>query len=194
IDLLRYQVKGTYAWLEMTVSDVSEEQANWKPPPPGVANSIGAVYAHLTVVADFDLNSRLYGRMPVIASEFKGAVGMSDMHRGGFDWHDWAVRLRVDWDALRRYGEAVRRSLENSLDSVTMEELERPVDMSAHGLGTWKGLDIYVLHGVDHPRLHGGEIACLKGLQGASGWTQGWSADRTAAAVLRGGASKEGQA
>jgi hypothetical protein len=28
------------------------------------------------------------------------------------------------------------------------------------------------LHGVDHPRIHGGEIACLKGLQGGVGWSE----------------------
>jgi hypothetical protein len=51
--------------------------------------------------------------------------------------------------------------------------------MSVHGLGVWKGLDIYNLHGIDHPRLHGGEIACLKGLQGAKGWQIDWQADRS---------------
>ncbi len=170
-------MKGTYAWLEMTVSDVTQEQANWQ--PPGIANSIGAVYGHLMISADFDVNSRMYGRMPIAATEFKGQVGLSEMHRGGFDWHDWALRLSVDWEALRRYGCAVLRCLEGYVDSLTMDELERPVDMSAHGLGTWKGLDIYILHGIDHPRLHGGEIACLKGLQDTPGWTAGWSGDRT---------------
>jgi len=75
IDLLRYQIRETYAWLEMTLSDITEEQANWQ--PPGIANPIGAV---------------------------------------------------------------------------------------------WKGLDVYLLHGINHPRLHGGEIACLKGMQGAPAW------------------------
>jgi hypothetical protein len=34
IDLLRHQVKQTYAWLELMVSDVSQEQANWQPRLP----------------------------------------------------------------------------------------------------------------------------------------------------------------
>lgn len=29
IDLIRYQTARTWDWLEMTVSDVTEEQANW---------------------------------------------------------------------------------------------------------------------------------------------------------------------
>ncbi len=43
-----------------------------------------------------------------------------------------------------------------------------------YALGMWTGLNIYILRGYDHPKLHGGEIACLKGLQGAHDWRTGW--------------------
>jgi hypothetical protein len=46
--------------------------------------------------------------------------------------------------------------------------------MSAHDLGEWNGLEIYLVHGINHPRLHGGEIACLKGMQGAPAWENPW--------------------
>jgi hypothetical protein len=176
IDLLRYQIRECYAWLEMTVDDITQRQANWK--PPGVANSIGATYAHLMVSADFDVNSRMYGGMPIVASEFKGDIGLSEMHTGGFDWHDWASRLTVDWPALHAYGRAVHRSIDERLDTLTMDDLQRTVDMrpSAEHLGVWPGIEMYNLHGINHPYLHGGEIACLKGMQGAAGWTQGWRA------------------
>ena len=49
LDLLRHQVKQSYTWLELMVSDISQKQANWQPPP--TANSIGAVYAHLMITA-----------------------------------------------------------------------------------------------------------------------------------------------
>ena len=175
IDLLRYQVRDTYAWLEMTVSNVSQEQANWQ--PPGTANSIGAVYAHTMIAADVGFNSQLHGGMPIMATEFAGQVGLSEMHLGGFDWHEWASRLHVDWEALREYGRAVHKCVEGYLASLMMYDLERSADMSAQGshLGIWTGLEFYNVHGVAHPRLHGGEIACLKGLQGALGWQQGWS-------------------
>lgn len=87
IDLLRYQIRQCYAWLEMTVGDITHKQAIWQ--PPGVANSIGAVYAHLVITADFDVNSRLCGDMPISASEFRGEFGVSEMQPAGFDWHDW---------------------------------------------------------------------------------------------------------
>jgi hypothetical protein len=44
--------------------------------------------------------------------------------------------------------------------------------MRRFGLGVWDGRDLLELHGIDHPRIHGGEIACLKGLQGRVGWTE----------------------
>jgi len=175
LDLLRYQVKETYAWLEMTVGDVTEDQANWH--PPGVANSIGAVYAHTMIAADVGFNSQFHGGMPLVAKEFAGRVGLSEMHLGGFDWHEWASRLHVDWQALREYGRAVDRCVKGYLETITMDELARSCDMSAGGpqLGTWTGLEFYNVHGIGHPRLHGGEIACLKGLQGHPAWTFGWS-------------------
>ncbi len=40
LDFFRGQVRSAWGWLERTVSDVTDEQANWW--PPGKANSIGA--------------------------------------------------------------------------------------------------------------------------------------------------------
>jgi hypothetical protein len=37
------------------------------------------------------------------------------------------------------------------------------------GLGQWKGIDVYSLHGTGHIDIHCGEIACLKGIQGERG-------------------------
>jgi len=59
---------------------------------------------------------------------------------------------------------------------LSADDLERPVDMSRSGLGTWMGRDLLVLHGFRHIYLHGGEIACLKGLQGAKGYLGGFDA------------------
>ena len=171
IELLYHQVRETYAWLEMTVGDVSGEQANWH--PPGTANSICSSYAHLMITADAGFNSQLHGGMPIMATEFRGQIGLSEMPHAAGGWNDWA-RLTVDWDALREYGRAVGECVERYLGSVSSAELDQRVDMTAYGLGVWKGIDIYNLHGIGHPRLHGGEIACLKGLQGVKGWQEGW--------------------
>src|SRR5262249_13552843 len=153
-----------YDWLETTVSDVSPDQAIWR--PPGCANSIGSTYAHIMVNTDVDINRYLYGRTPLVEAEWRGRDGLSEPYPDG-DWYDWGARVAIDWTALRAYGRAVHGWLEGLLASLSEADLERPVDMSEFGLGQWKGIDIYVLHGSRHARMHGGEIACLKGLQGA---------------------------
>lgn len=62
IELLRGQTKKAWEWLETTIDDVTEEQANWQ--PSGTANPIGANYAHLLITADAGFNTQLLGGMP----------------------------------------------------------------------------------------------------------------------------------
>ena len=168
IDLLRQQTKGAWDWLESILADINEEQANWQ--PGGTANSISAGYAHLVVTADNGFNTQLKGQMPIIATEFKGQVGLSEPFNASGGWRDWSA-VRADWKMLRTYGRAVHQEVFRHVEGMTPEDLERRVDMTPYGLGVWTGLEIFTLHGINHPRLHGGEIACLKGLQGAAGYT-----------------------
>jgi hypothetical protein len=171
LELLRKQVRETYAWLEMTLEDISEEQANWR--PPGTANSIGAVYAHAIIAADSGLSTQIRGVMPIMASEYQGKVGISEIAPFGRDWGEWARSVRVEWALLRRYGDDVRRRIVDYVDSATDDDLVKKIDMTFAELGVWAGLDLFNLHGNNHIRIHGGEIACLKGLQGRRGWSQG---------------------
>jgi hypothetical protein len=169
IDLLRQQTEAAWAWLESILADVSEEQANWQ--PGGTANSITAGYAHLVVTADNGFNTQLKGQMPIIATEFKGEVGLNQPFNASGGWRDWST-VGADWEALRKYGRAVHEEVLRHVRTATPEDLERRVDMTVYGLGVWQGLEVFTLHGINHPRLHGGEVACLKGLQGAQGYAQ----------------------
>ncbi len=168
IELLRHQITSAWDWLDTIVTDITEEQANWQ--PPGTANSIGTTYAHLVVTADAGFNTQLYGGMPLIATEFKGQVGLSKPFNASGGWDDWSA-VQVDWKALRGYGRAVHEDVFRHIKALVSDHLELRVDMTPYGLGVWKGIDIFDLHGIDHPRLHGGEIACLKGMQGLEGYT-----------------------
>jgi hypothetical protein len=173
IDLIRYEIRRTREWLDMTVSDITEEQANWQ--PPGVANTIGATYAHTIFAADEDFNQIYAGGRMLLRSGWADRCGLSELppQEGQWDWSQWARRVRTDWPALQRYAAAVWETVEGYLDAVTYDDLRRDLDMSLWGLGTWKGLDIFLLH-MHHPRIHGGEIACMKGMQGVPAWPTGW--------------------
>lgn len=125
IELLRWQTNMASAWLESTVEDVTEEQANWQ--PGGTANSIAANYAHLMITADAGFNSQLLGGMPIMATKFRGRIGLSEMPHAAGGWHDWS-KLRVDWERLCEYGQAVRADVESHVNALTPVDLERPVE------------------------------------------------------------------
>jgi hypothetical protein len=72
-------------------------------------------------------------------------------------------------DAFRSYARATFDATEKYFASLSDEQLRQTVDLTLLGLGTqelqWT-LSIIVGHVFDH----GGEIACLKGLQGMQGY------------------------
>ena len=168
IEILCYQIRQTWDWLDLTVSDLTDVQANWQ--PPGIANSIGASYAHTIIAADEDFNKVLAGGKMFLYSTWVDRCGLSELPpEGQWDWQAWGKSLSMDLPAFREYAAAVRAVVEGWLDRLTPELLARDVDMTPFGLGIWTGLELFNLH-VHHPRIHGGEIACLKGMQGALGW------------------------
>jgi hypothetical protein len=170
LEFFRDQIRAAWAWLDLTVADISPAQANWW--PPGRANSIGAIYLHVVINPDVEIHRLLLGQVPLIERDWAGVVGQGtayDPQR--FD--AWVPGVLVDWERLHGYGRAVGAWLIDSLDDLTEAVLARPVDMSRAGLGTWTGRQLYDLHGIHHVYMHGGEIACLKGLQGLPGYRGG---------------------
>jgi DinB superfamily len=178
LDVLRRQAQKAWDWFEEEVHDITAEQANWW--PPGTANSIGATYLHVVINTDVELSRLLFGEEPLVETSWDGDVGQNvpyDPER--FD--RWDRHIDIDWEKLRSYGRAVRATLLDSLAHLTPEHLDQPVDMTRAGLGMWQGRDLFELHGSNHVHIHGGEIACLKGLQGGVGWQE---SDAFRAAVI----------
>jgi hypothetical protein len=167
--LIRHETNAAYAWLDNIVSDINHAQANWQ--PPGTANTIAATYAHALISADVDLNRHFYGRTPIISGEWGSRVGLHDLFPD-----DFASNGEIRWNDLHQYGIEVTRYVGTLVEALTLDELSRDFEMMATdagepvSLGTWKGIDIYRLHGWSHIRMHGGEIACLKGMQGLTGY------------------------
>jgi hypothetical protein len=163
VSLIRHEASEAYAWLENIVSDVSPEQARWR--PPGTANSIAPTYAHIMIWSDVDLMRHFHGREPLLAGEWGKRLGRNESDPGEFD-----VGREFDWSELRAYGRAVHDQTLRLVDELRDEELQRSFQMMPKELGVWKGIDVYLLHGSMHVRMHGGELACLKGLQGGDGY------------------------
>ena len=169
VEHLRAPVLECHAWLEATMDDVSAEQAHWR--PPGIANPIASVYAHVILGADVGINTMINGRQPLIVSDWKETAGLSQLPPLG-EWHDWALRVRMDLDAFRDYARAVYSCWDEFLASLPAADLGRVIDLSAFGMGK-RSLAQFLAIQVEHFSGHCGEIACLKGLQGATGYRPG---------------------
>jgi hypothetical protein len=169
LDEFRLQAHLSFDWLEAIVEDVTPEQALWQ--PPGRANTIAVNYAHIVRNIDEDFNQRLFRRPRLNEGPWLGKTGLID---GVEDWE----QPHIDWPALHAYGLAMTSFLYETMDALTYDDLDRLADLSTPDLEVWRGIDIVRLTVSMHVRLHGGEIACLKGLQGAKGYRSGLDTDR----------------
>ena len=175
VSLLREQIQAAHQLVEGTIANVTPEQAHWV--PPGIAVPLGATYVHIVISEDGTVNGLLKGGAPLFASTWTGKIGVSELppmmnpQKVGFpDWSGWSRRVRVDLEALRQYAKAVYAATDGYLASLKDKDLSRSVDLSALGLG--KSTVGYVLiNGIlGNAFSHGGEISCLKGLQGVRGY------------------------
>src|SRR5258708_39930003 len=113
---------------------------------------------------------------PLCASSHVAKTGLSEPMPmpGTPDWSQayaaWARRVQVDLAALRSYGADVHAATDAYLASLSDADLDRELDLSAVGFGTRKlgwMLNLLVLN---HIGTETGEIAVLKGIQGAQGY------------------------
>ena len=169
--LLRDQLKQAHELLETTMADVTAEQAQWL--PPGVATPLGASYAHAVMAEDMIINGMLRGGAPLLGGEWAGRAGLSEPSPRFFgpEWAGyaaWTRRVQVDLPALRAYAQAVYAASDAYLAGLPPADLDRelPLPGMDHATLAW-ALSMMV---IAHSNNLCGEIACLKGLQGAKGY------------------------
>ena len=159
--------------MEGTMADVTPGMAHWQ--PGGRANPIGASYAHVIIGEDLVITGMLRQAAPLFATTWAGQTGLSEPMPGriGPTWADypaWTRRVRIDLPALRAYAQAVYQNTDVYLTTLTPDDLNRPLDLSALGVGqvdlAWALTNLVMGH--VHDLM--GEISCLKGLQGARGY------------------------
>ena len=128
----RTAFKWASGLLEMTMADASAQLAGWA--PPGIANPIGATYAHAVCGADGIVHTMLQPGAPLYAGEWAGRSGVSEPR---FDQtQEWARSVTVDLDAARQYAQAVYAAVDSFIASLSEADLERELDLSSVGLGT----------------------------------------------------------
>ncbi|CAN5467025.1 hypothetical protein BH10CHL1_BH10CHL1_10570 [soil metagenome] len=175
ISLLRKQIQGAHQLLQGTMQSVTADMAHWT--PDGSANPIDANYAHVVLGEDGLINGMLKGSAPLFAATWAGKTGINQMppspdpaHPGFPNWSAWAHDVQIDLQALHGYAQAVFAATDAYLATLNDGDLQGKADLSALGFSESSIAD--ALNGgiLSNTYTHTGEIACLKGLQGAQGY------------------------
>jgi hypothetical protein len=166
INAIREGIQWGNEILEMVMADVTDEQARWM--PPGIANPIGALFAHAYLAADGVVHALLQGIPPLYASTWADKVGVEAPQMNLTI--DWARSIRPDLPALRSYGQAVSEAISIYTGKLSDTDLDREIDLTGVGLGIRTvGWALNGLVAAHHNNM-AGEISALKGIQGAQGY------------------------
>ncbi len=157
---------GSQGWVEGTMQGVTSEQGKWQ--APGRSAPIAAQYAHIVAAQDFLILGAVGGRAPLAMTSFAGKTGLSEPYPPG-QWDEWSKRVQVDLNEARVYAQAVYAAVDDFLSTLSDEDLNKEADLSAAGFGMMRIGDFLNTISL-HNTAHAGEIAVLKGLQGAQGY------------------------
>ena len=172
VELLRRIVRDARQVLDGTMADVTQSQVEYI--PPGIANPLGATYAHVVCSEDMVVQGMFRQAAPLFASAWAGRTGLSEpMPMPGPDWPNygpWTRRVKVDLAALRAYAQAVAAETDTWLAGLSDADLDRQIDLTGAGLGQHTLASAIALLVANHLGTETGEIAVLKGIQGARGY------------------------
>jgi uncharacterized damage-inducible protein DinB len=143
------------------VGDLTEEQASWS--PPGTANSIKHTLLHLVSAEDNFVQRTLQG-LPLVAVRDGWAEQLDVPDAPKPDW-ERVRRAEATLEQLLAYERAVRAATERYVAELTADALEQTVVISGQERPAYHALMILSVHLF----THAGEIAALKGMQGAVG-------------------------
>src|SRR3981081_1312718 len=141
VDFVRRIVREARQVLDGTMADVTQAQADFI--PPGIANPLGATYAHVVCSEDMVVQGMFRQSAPLLAGTWAGRTGLSEpMPMPGPDWAEygpWTRRVKVNLEALRAYAQAVAAQTDSWLAGLSDADLNQSMDLSGIGLGqrTW---------------------------------------------------------
>src|SRR5438477_3722980 len=109
VEFVRRIVRDARQVLDGTMADVTPTQVHFI--PPGVANPLGATYAHVVCSEDLIVQGMFRQVAPLAATAWAGRTGLSEpMPMPGPDWAGyapWTRRVKVELAGFRAYAEAV---------------------------------------------------------------------------------------
>ena len=153
VELLQYSLGFAFDILGAVTADLTQEQIDWQ--PPGTVNTIGAIYSHIITYVDFFIqNWGIEGkRQSETVEDRPEEIRMQE--------------VQVDLSALHESAGKVRNKTQDWLSSLTPADLSRKRHTTIGELTVGQALEAYIIW---HINTHCGEIAALKGCQGAKGY------------------------
>ena len=166
VKLIQFSLNTAFDILGQVTADLTQEQADWM--PPGIANPIGGLYWHTIASTDMIIHEWSMGQKPLSHSDgWQEKVLVESGSEESKD-HPPEIRdTRVDLPALHEYAKVISKTAQKWLASLTPEDLERKIDTPVGELNLAQLLESFV---VWHINVRCGEIAAMKGCQGAKGY------------------------
>jgi uncharacterized damage-inducible protein DinB len=153
VGLLQYSLDFAFDILGQVTADLTQEQIDWR--PPGIAPTIGSIYSHILTYVDLFIKDACIEQKPFPESiDSRPAVL-------------YLQDVQVELSALHKRAGEVQRTAQDWLSSLTPADLARKRDTTIGELNQGQMLEAYI---VWHINVHCGEIAALKGCQGAKGY------------------------
>jgi hypothetical protein len=153
VDLLQYSFDTAFEILDAVTADLTQEQADWK--PPGVASTIGSIYSHILTYVDYFVQEFCIDGNPFPESvEARPKVL-------------WLQDVQEDVAGLHERAGSVKAKVQGWLSSITPADLDIKRNTTIGELNQGQMFEVYIIW---HINVHCGEIAALKGCQGAKGY------------------------
>jgi hypothetical protein len=166
LQLLQTNLHLSHQFFLGTVADLTQEMLDWN--PHGLAHPIGERYAHAVAAEDWMVNQVGRGGTPLFASTWAGKTGFGEMDLGMSA--EQAQQFHVALKPLAEYTHAVFDASEEFFKSLTSQDMDRTVDMTAMSYGMMQfplWASIFIMGHLDSLM---GEISALKGMQGLKGY------------------------
>jgi hypothetical protein len=163
IEYLKRQMAGMRRMVDMTMKDVTPELFNWA--PPGTANTISATFIHFTSAEDNFVQGIIQGKPRLWdTGGWSEKTGVKKTPGIGENWDEFKHTALVPAPFLE-YQKEVWAASDAYLAKLTGEELDRKVKFA----GGERTVAEMLLLAASQSLSHAGEIAALKGVQGAKG-------------------------
>jgi hypothetical protein len=161
---IRDQVAGAHGELEAAMKDTTPDQFNWS--PPGTISPISAVLLHTLAGEDLFIQEMIQGKPHIWeAGGWAGRIGVTAAPGGPSGNWDEFRKTRVAIEPVLAFQKEIFAATDGYLSNLTPEELDRQVNFFGRNVPVAGILMITVTHLC----CHAGEIAALKGMQGAKG-------------------------